>query len=301
MKPGFFLEMPAAQYHADPCPEPSLSQSLAKIMLARSPAHVWTAHPRLNPDYQHDAEGYDADRIIGEVAHKLMLLRGRDVVQMEVTNFRTKEAQTLRDQAFDAGKIPILPHHYERAFAMVEAGRRQLASQSLDIAMEAGEHEAVMCWQQDGFWFRSMLDCMFGSAVLDYKTTGLSIAPHVIDRKMYNDGVHIQAAFHERGLDVLDPEGAGKRQHVFIFQENEPPYALVAFPLSEEWMTHGRRAVARAIGLWRHCLRKREWPMYPLDTPCPPFPSWGAAREIEAEAITDQAPDAPDADHLMGG
>jgi hypothetical protein len=300
MKPGFFLEMSAAQYHADPCPEPSLSQSIAKILLARSPAHAWTAHPRLNPNYVLDAEGYEADRIIGEVAHKLMLGRGRDVAQMSVTNFRTKAAQEERDAAFDAGVIPVLPHHYERASAMVEAGRSQLKAMGLDIAMEAGEHEAVMCWQENKVWFRSMLDCMFGGSVLDYKTTGLSIAPHVIDRKMFTDGVHIQAAFHERGLDVLDPGGAGKRQHTFIFQENEPPYPLIAIPLSEEWMTHGRRAVARAIGAWRHCLTTRQWPMYPIDTPCPPFPSWGAAREIEAEAFTEPAPEAA-ADHLMGG
>ena len=39
-------------YHLDPCPEASLSSTLAKTMLAQSPLHAWTASPRLNPDWE---------------------------------------------------------------------------------------------------------------------------------------------------------------------------------------------------------------------------------------------------------
>ena len=40
------------QYHADPCPEPSLSCSLAKVLLAASPKQAAWEHPRLNPKWE---------------------------------------------------------------------------------------------------------------------------------------------------------------------------------------------------------------------------------------------------------
>jgi hypothetical protein len=39
----------AVDYHADPCPEPSLSAHIAALLCARSPRHAWAAHPKLNP------------------------------------------------------------------------------------------------------------------------------------------------------------------------------------------------------------------------------------------------------------
>ena len=45
-------DISAEAYHADPAPEPSLSSSVAKILVNLSPAHARIAHPRLNPDYR---------------------------------------------------------------------------------------------------------------------------------------------------------------------------------------------------------------------------------------------------------
>ena len=41
--PGVY-DMPAEDYHADPCLEPSLSASIAKTMIFDTPWHVWTKH-----------------------------------------------------------------------------------------------------------------------------------------------------------------------------------------------------------------------------------------------------------------
>jgi hypothetical protein len=82
MKPGIYTDMTAADYHADPCPNPSLTQSVAKVLLQRSPLHAWHAHPRLNPDYQHD----DATKFdIGNIAHKMLLGRGKEIVVLEAS------------------------------------------------------------------------------------------------------------------------------------------------------------------------------------------------------------------------
>lgn len=45
---GEIIRLPSAEYHADPAPEPSLSATLAKLLISRSPRHAWMASPRLN-------------------------------------------------------------------------------------------------------------------------------------------------------------------------------------------------------------------------------------------------------------
>jgi hypothetical protein len=78
-KPGIYRDFPTAHYFADPCPEPSLSQSVAKILVEQSPLHAFQAHPRLYvPTADEDAdEKYDKARAIGNAAHALMLDRGK--------------------------------------------------------------------------------------------------------------------------------------------------------------------------------------------------------------------------------
>src|SRR5215472_13975214 len=71
--PGFYPDINAETYFSDPIIRPSLTQSLCKILLERSPLHAWYAHPRLNPDYAPDD---DTKFDIGNLAHTLLLGKG---------------------------------------------------------------------------------------------------------------------------------------------------------------------------------------------------------------------------------
>ncbi len=303
--PGIYPDMPASEYFADCCPAPSLTQSLAKKLLDKSPRHAWLASPNLNPDWTPgDKEGYDADRAIGNAAHAYMLGRGKHVEVMTFTNFRTKEAQTIRDLAMDAGRVPILPHHNERAEQMVQAAKAQLIERDYGdlFTSDWGQSEVVIACQYEGLWLRSMVDWLEGRQrlIVDYKTGGMNCAPHAIDAKMKANGVEIQAAMHELILDTIDPANAGRRKHIFVFQENEKPYALNAFPLSEEWMTMGRKQIAMALGQWRYCMLSNRWPLYPIDAACPPYPNYQMSKILERELEEDgRRQIAPD--HMMAG
>src|SRR4051812_46738879 len=94
--PGIYLDVAANDYHADPCPAPSLTQSVAKILLAKSPLHAWHAHPRLNPDYQHND---DTKFDVGNIAHKMLLGRGKQIEVLEFDDWRTKAAKEAREKA----------------------------------------------------------------------------------------------------------------------------------------------------------------------------------------------------------
>jgi hypothetical protein len=60
---------------------------------------------------------------------------------------------------------------------------------------------------------------------------------------MASAGWHVQCAMHERILNAIDPEGAGRRRFLYIAQENEPPYALTVNEIGESALTIGRKQI----------------------------------------------------------
>jgi hypothetical protein len=285
IKPGIHLDMSAKDYFADPCrPEASLTQSIAKILNERSPAHAWLQHPALNPYYREDDEGYDKAKAIGNAAHKLMIGRGKEVCIIEADNFRTKDAQATRDQAAADGYVPILAKHHKAARDLVTAMRGQLDLTGCLDAFYKGHGEVVIIWQEDGLWFRSMIDWMVSPRELyDLKTSGRSAAPHAIPPIMVEAGWDVQAAMQERGLDILDPEGRGRRIFRFVAVENEPPFALTVHELSESVMTMGRKKLQHAVDIWRRCLEDGEWPAYPPMIHVPEYPGFKEAQWLDRE------------------
>ncbi len=157
-----------------------------------------------------------------------------------------------------------------RAYAMVEATRGQLgAEHGWFFSQAVGSGEVVLAWQENGLWLRTMIDWINvqnKQVVVDYKSSGLSCAPHAVEDRPSVMGWDIQAAMHERGLDVLDPQNAGRRQHFYVNQENEPPYALTVVRISEADLTMGRKKLAMALDIWLHCMASGQWPAYPTET-----------------------------------
>lgn len=281
-EPGFY-SMSANDYFADPCPTPALTQSIAKVLIDRSPLHAWTEHPRLGGSAADADEVYTPALAIGNAAHKLLLERGKEVVVIEADNFRTKDAQTARDKVSAEGGVPILEKHYHRAIAMVGAARKQLAK--LGLSEFTGDTEIVIAWREEGAWLRSMIDRLSTSRalVLDYKTSGMSCAPHGIGRMMVDAGWDVQAAMHERGLNALHPESAGRRRHLFVAQENVEPYALTICEMSEAVMTMGRKKLVMALKMWRICMARGVWPGYPTEICRPEYPGYMETQWLERE------------------
>jgi hypothetical protein len=281
MKPGIYTDMTAEDYHADPCPNPSLTQSVAKVLLQRSPLHAWHAHPKLNPDYQHD----DATKFdIGNIAHKMLLGRGKEIVVLEgFDDWRKKDAQALREVAASEGKLAVLGKHAARADRMVNAARAQLELRGLgDLFGADGDSEAVVAWIEDGFWFRQMIDWLSDDRLIfaDYKTTDESAAPDALARKMVNDGWHIQAAMGERGLSAI---GFDTARFLFVVQEASVPYALSVVEVGPDALTMGRKMLDAAAITWKRCMAADRFPGYPLDITTPEFPGWAEQQWLDRE------------------
>ena len=270
--------MRAAAYHADPCPAPSLSSSIARLLCESSPAHAREAHPRLNPQcVEEEAEHFD----IGTAAHAILLEGSAAVTVIDAKDWRTNDAKAQRDAARTAGKIPLLVKIWADVQAMVTAARAQLDAHHDGRAMfTVGAPEQTLIWREEDVWCRARLDWLRAGGIDDYKTTGASANPEVISRTLFGNGWDIQAAFYLRGLKAIAGTDAMFR---FACQETYPPYALSVIALGPDAMVLAEKRVLYAIERWRESLTANRWPAYPTQTAYASVPTWIESAWLEKE------------------
>jgi PDDEXK-like domain of unknown function (DUF3799) len=285
-KPGIYRDVDAADYFADPCPEPSFTQSLAKTLIAHSPLHAKCEHPRLMRKDDEPNTDYDKVQAIGNAAHSLMLGRGKNLAVANYDNWMKKEAKEYKAEAIAAGGTPILKKHLAAAEDMVVSAKLQLRRiPECERAFIEGDAEVVIAACDDGLWLRSMIDWITPDLreVFDYKTTGQSVAPFATGKLMASAGWPIQAAMHAHILDLIDPPGAGRRRFLYVAQEQYEPFALTVNEIDEAAMTMGRKQLHYAIGMWRDCMRRNRWPAYPPRIIRPEYPGYAEKSWLDRE------------------
>lgn len=251
----------AREYHADPCPEPSLSSGTLCRMIDESPLHAHHFHPRLGGAVREDVT---SAMQFGRAAHKLALGLGDDIVLIEADNFRTKAAQEARDAADAAGHTPILTSVYADVERLAVRMRAQ-AEAFLGVSMDDCHREVTLVWTEGGNYRRCMIDAIRKdlSRVVDLKSTQGSAAPEAATRRIYDGNYHIQRAHYMNGLDTYDPAQSGKREWAFIFGEAAQPHGVSPpLMLSPAGIDVAERL--RKIGTteWDQCLRSGKWPGY---------------------------------------
>lgn len=272
-----------ADYFADPCPGPSLSSSLARVLLSSSPLHAWYQSPRLNPAWRpEESEAFD----LGHAAHAYLLQGETGFVIIDAPDWKTKAARGERELARLDRKVPLLREQWERVVAMATAARKQLAGHAEPPPPLAGQGkpERTLIWQEGPIWCRAKLDWLHDDhrTVEDYKSTAMSANPAEWTRTLFNTGADVQAAFYLRGVKAVHNVEAEFR---FVVQENFLPYALAVVGLGPDAMTLAEKKVARAIAVWQECLARNVWPGYPIRTVWADLPPWEETRFLESELI----------------
>jgi len=287
-KPGIYTDISAADYFADPCPEPSFTQSIGKVLIAQSPMHARTEHPRLAPPVaaeEEETEKYVVAQAIGNAAHKLIIERGKEIAVADFDSWRGKAPQEFKDAALAKGHVPILSKHMAKAYAMERGFRAQLKDHAEGDVFTAGKGEVVLAWQEDGFWFRQMIDWLPDSLLGgdDLKTTAMSASPYALGMLAANAGWDVQAAMMERGLNALDPKNASRRKFRFVALENYEPFALNVMVMNEDWLGMGRKKLEYAITAWKVCMARDKWPGYPRAGVTPEYPGFKEAQWLDRE------------------
>lgn len=293
-EPGIYRDFDVAAYHNDPCPEPSFSQSIGKILIDRSPLHAAVEHPRLPPlngaDDDETAEKYVKAQVIGDAAHKMMIGRGKTLAVGDFDSWRSDAAKKFRAAAEKDGQTPILAKHMAVATRVVVAGRVQLETHEERDCFRNGAGEVVLVWREGPLWFRCLVDWLHDDLLTadDYKTSGMSVAEHVLGMRACDGGWDIQAAMIERGLDALDLSNAGRRRFRFIAQEQDAPHCLNVMRMTEHWMTMGRKRLQRAVDIWSRCVASGQWPGYAPVSVTPEYPQWKERNWLDRELMDEQ-------------
>lgn len=274
-KPGIYAAISAADYHADcVAPAPSLSSSIAKELVSRSPRHAWLAHPRLGGmpvDGEEDNGDPSASKAkaLGELIHRLVLGKGGEIVVFDADSWRSPAIRAQRDLARAKGQLPVLATKLPEAQKAADEARRQLDEMGLDYVFRDGMKEVVIVWQTpQGVWCRAMMDCLIidenakTAEIWDLKTCGRSSHPTACAAQISKLGYDLSLEFYLRGLVTLRPDLTGRVKRRWAFLETLPPHALTPCHISAEWEMSAEIRCSRAIALWKKCTDENRWPFY---------------------------------------
>lgn len=263
---GIHDNVPEAVYHADPCPAPSLNNSLISVLNKATPRHAYIAHPALN--HNHEPQG-DPDKFeLGKAAHAALLCSLDIVSVVNAKDWKTDKAKQLRDIARIEGRIPMLPHQYDEMRCMIDEAKQFIAQSEFAGLLQHGKPEQTIIWKWRNRYMRGRvdllwLDCPHGPHLFDYKTTGVE-SPEEFNRKFFQFGYHTQSRFYRDGIENV-ADLTRPAQFKFLVQEDFEPYMCYWAENDSTADEIATKQIARAQRLWAHCLATGSWPGYPVN------------------------------------
>jgi len=270
--PGLYPDIPEPTYHADPVPAGSFSSTMAKQIL-KSPAHLrhYLDSPRV------EKAAFD----FGHAVHAEVLGVGLEVEVMAFDSWRTKAAQTARDEARAAGLVPLLEHEYEPVRRAVEAVRAHPIAGPLFAGAGLAEQSAFAVDPDTGLWLRARFDWTTpGSILVDLKTANDG-APQAFRRVVGDLGYDVQDAFYRHAYELAT--GERPRGFIFVTVEKAAPHLVDVHELDADWQALGRQKMRRAIDTYKRCLDTGEWPGRPARVNTLSAPLWLIDQEEEAD------------------
>ena len=271
LKPGWHDGMTATTYHADPCDVPSLSNSIANVLLTRSPLHAWRAHPRLGNKVRESSDEQDR----GSVVHALILGEDERIVVLPFDDFKSKAARAARDKALADGLIPVKTSLYRECVTEAKEIQANLAKHGVVWGDGKGEQvERVAIWEEPTelpnaethilepakVLCRARMDVVHGNVIHDIKTTREG-TDDAIERAIRTYGYHVQRAAYVSAFERLEPQWAGRVEFVLWFIESET-LEVIPVELGGELRTIGEQRWRRAVDAWAKCLQANKWPGY---------------------------------------
>lgn len=258
--PGLYA-LPPAAYHLDPAPENSLSHSIARLLLDKSPRHAAFAHPRIGPAHE-PSEPSDA-QMRGSILHAMILGEGSAFKVLDFKDFRTDRAKEARDAVKADGAIPLLIHKAREYQEIAAAILDQIQEHPACEDFADGRSEVTGVWKEaDMFWCRMLIDRLPykpGAPIFDLKSTGRDASPEKFARTIERDYA-MAVPFYLRGCAALLPQRPA--DYRFVAFETDAPFAVSVHALAPELVEMAEADMARALKLWARCTILGEWPGY---------------------------------------
>jgi hypothetical protein len=276
---GIHDAIPEDVYHADHVADvPTLSASVARVLVNRSPLHAWNAHPKLNPDAVTE---HRKEFTRGNALHGLLLEADAKIDIVEADNWRTKAAQEARDESLAAGRNPMLPQEADAVEQMAAAVNKQLDALPIEPRpFTLGKPEQTLVWEDHGVLCRSRVDWLFDDhrTLDDLKSTSRSANPEQWSRQLFGMGYEIQARMYVRAVTALTGVEAEWR---WVVVETEPPFAVSVIGMPPAAAALADQKIDYALAKWAECLRTGVWPGYPQQVCYAEPPGWAESQWLD--------------------
>lgn len=254
-----------SEYHA----LKALSASGVDTLVNDCPWKFWQSSP-WNPAFVPEtANHFD----IGTAAHLAVLepeQYAARVVEIAAEDYKTKLARELRDEAYAAGKTPIL----DKERTIVDNIAERIFAQAGSY-FAGGEAEVSLTWNWDGVLCKARPDYLIRpNVIVDLKTT-MTANPRAIARKAFNEGWHVRAVWYKeavsrtgsqlRAAGIYESGSPVPRipiRYLFVVVEVKPPHLVQIFEMdgrSEAW---AQQQIVRGLRLFQDCMAKDDWPAY---------------------------------------
>ncbi|CAL9370995.1 PD-(D/E)XK nuclease-like domain-containing protein [Streptomyces sp. enrichment culture] len=268
----------AEAYHAD---RTSISSSGLRALLA----------PGCPAQFKYDRDNPTPPKRefdLGNALHAAVLGEGHDVVEITgFSDYKKADARVLRDAAYAAGKVPLLPKEKKQVDEMVAAIRRHKDAGPL-FAPGMGVAERSIYWPDPATGVRCRVrpDWLIIrpeiTVIVDLKST-TDASPDACSKAIESYSYHQQGALYIDGVQAagLAPEGA---RFFFVFQSKKAPYLVTVRELGDQDQDIGRARNDRALRIYAECERTGDWPDWtgPTDTiPQIGMPTWATIRQAE--------------------
>ncbi len=267
----------ADEYHAD---KSSISSSGLRALL----------NPGCPAQFKYDRDHPKPPKRefdLGNAVHAEVLGEGHDIVDVAFPNYLKGEARAVRDAAYAAGKVPLLPKERDQVDAMAKAVREHPLAGPL-FAPGSGIPERSIYWTDPATGVRcrvrpDWLKQLPGTTLcVDLKTIK-DAAPDTISRAIRDHNYHQQDPLYIDGIEAagLAPEGC---RFIFAFVSKIPPYLITVRELTDQDRDIGRARNERALRLYADCVANDHWPDWTgpvTEIPQIGMPTWDTIRQAE--------------------
>lgn len=272
--PGVY-DLTMAEYHGQPCVEPSISSSGLRTIWAKSPAHYFE-ESSLNPD-RFETQIIDGVEVLvpkeeedrphfslGRAAHHLLFL-GRKGFDAEFAvrpskwkDWRTADARAWKAEQIKAGLTIITDHE----LALIAGMARSLADHPLvkaGILDGAVERSLIYRDAYTGVWLKSKPDNITTDSgdYSDLKTT-TSVDTRSLQRTIADFHYQMQGALV--GMASQAVLGVEMQSFSLVFVEKDPPHCVRVVTLHPEDLVRGRMQVQAAALQFASCIKTGHWP-----------------------------------------
>jgi hypothetical protein len=238
---------------------PALNASGACTIVQDCPLKYWHDSP-LNPNYvPKHSRTFD----IGTAAHLAVLEPDRftdQTVVIVADDYKTAAARTQRDQAYLAGRTPLLVHHRDQVLQLRKA---LLEHPIAGNAFTDGKAEQTFVWRdpETNIPCKARADWLRNGNryIANLKTTSVA-GPRSFPRTAFSLGYHVSAAWYLDGFELAT--GQRLEEHWFIVVERDAPHLIAVYRFDERAIEWGRLIYRQALATMAQCIASDECPGY---------------------------------------